>query len=90
MAHGPSTNWGEDKALKIKSKIGLTLFWIYALIYAAFIVINVIDPKIMGLILFGGLNLAVIYGFGLIILAIIMGILYNNYCNKKEAELNKN
>jgi len=32
------------------------------------------------------LNLAVSYGFGLILLAIIMGLAYNAVCTKKEKE----
>jgi uncharacterized membrane protein (DUF485 family) len=43
----------------------------------------------MALIVFGGLNLAIVYGFGLIVLAIIMGLIYNHLCTKKEDELNK-
>ncbi len=34
-----------------------------------------------------GLNLAVTYGFGLILLAIVMGLAYNHFCTKKENEL---
>jgi len=36
---------------------------------------------------FWGLNLAVVYGFGLIFLALIMALIYNQACNAKEAEL---
>jgi uncharacterized membrane protein YciS (DUF1049 family) len=43
----------------------------------------------MGMIVFSGLNLAVVYGMGLIILAIIMGIIYNNMCTKAEDQMNK-
>ena len=35
-----------------------------------------------------GLNLAVVYGMGLIVLAIVMGLVYNQMCTKKEDELN--
>ena len=38
--------------------------------------------------IFGGLNLAIVYGFGLIIFAILLGIVYNIFCTKKEKELN--
>jgi uncharacterized membrane protein YciS (DUF1049 family) len=36
-----------------------------------------------------GLNLAVFYGFGLILSAIIMGIIYNAICTRYENEMNK-
>jgi uncharacterized membrane protein (DUF485 family) len=40
--------------------------------------------------IFFGLNLAIVYGFGLILFAIILGIIYNYFCTKKEDELNIN
>jgi uncharacterized membrane protein (DUF485 family) len=89
MEHGTATQWGEDNASKYKAKLGAYLFFVYVIVYAAFIVINVASPQSMGTIIFAGLNLAVVYGFGLILLAIIMGIIYNHFCTKKEDELNK-
>ena len=44
----------------------------------------------MGVDIIGGQNLAIIYGFGLILLAIIMGFFYNYFCTKFENEMNKN
>jgi uncharacterized membrane protein (DUF485 family) len=89
MAHGPATQWGEDKASDYKARLGVYLFIFYCIVYAGFIIINVMSPKTMGVIVAAGLNLACVYGFGLIFLAIIMGIIYNNMCTKKEYELNK-
>lgn len=89
MAHGPATQWGEDKASDYKARLGVYLFIFYCIVYAGFIIINVMSPKTMGVIVAAGLNLACVYGFGLIFLAIIMGIIYNHMCTKKEYELNK-
>jgi uncharacterized membrane protein (DUF485 family) len=89
MAHGPSTKWGEDKASGYKAKLGVYLFIFYTLVYAGFIVINVVNPKLMGVIVFAGLNLACVYGFGLIVLAIIMGLIYNYLCSQQEYKVNK-
>ncbi len=88
MSHGPAADWGEDKAAPYKAKLGIYLFIFYSLVYAVFVAINVISPKSMGAIIFAGLNLASIYGFGLIILAIVMGLIYNYMCTQKEYELN--
>ena len=88
MGHGPSTQWGEDKASDYKAKLGIYMFLIYVLVYAGFIVINLLLPKAMKIVIFAGLNLASVYGFGLIILAIAMGLLYNFLCTQKEYELN--
>lgn len=89
MDHGKATKWGKDHALGYKTRLGLILFGIYGLVYAGFIFINAIKPKLMGTIILAGVNLAVVYGFGLIILAIIMGLIYNAMCTKKEDELNQ-
>ncbi len=69
--------------------MGYTCLSFYVIVYAGFIVINLTSPKSMGTILFAGLNLAVVYGFGLILLAIVMGLIYNHMCTQKENELNK-
>lgn len=87
--HGPATEWGVDNASDYKSKLGVYMFIVYVIVYAGFIAINVISPKTMGVLVFAGLNLAIVYGFGLIVLAIIMGLIYNHLCTKKEDELNK-
>lgn len=87
--HGPSTDWGVDNASDYKAKLGVYMFIIYVLVYAGFIMINVLSPKLMAALVFAGLNLAIVYGFGLIVLAIIMGLIYNYLCTKKEDELNK-
>jgi uncharacterized membrane protein (DUF485 family) len=89
MLHGEAVKLGKDEAAALKSKIGLILFGVYSLIYAGFVIINTLSPKTMGTRIFLGLNLAVVYGFGLIILAIIMGVIYNHICTKLEDKLNK-
>jgi uncharacterized membrane protein (DUF485 family) len=88
MFHGPATGPGDDQAADLKSRLGLKLFIIYALIYAGFVAIGVVRPEWMGLRIVWGLNLAIIYGFGLILLAIIMGFLYHLACTRLEERLN--
>ncbi|MBL6990413.1 MAG: DUF485 domain-containing protein [Bacteriovoracaceae bacterium] len=87
--HGPAVELAEDKASDAKSKLGVYLFIVYSLVYAGFVIINTVSPKLMGIEMFMGLNLAVVYGFGLIILAIVMGLIYNHICTKMEDEMNK-
>ena len=67
-----------------KSRLGIILFFAYAFIYASFVLINVFKPELMSIHLLFGLNLAVTYGFGLILLAIFMGIVYNFICTRWE------
>jgi len=87
--HGPSTDWGEDKATDYKERLGIYLFIVYCIVYAGFVLINAVSPKMMGLIVISGMNLAVVYGMGLIILAIVMGVIYNHMCTKAEDRMNK-
>ena len=89
MSHGPAVQWEQDNASQIKAKVGVYLFVFYTLIYAIFIVINVASPKSMGIIVLFGLNLACVYGFGLIILAMVMGLIYNQFCTNAEYRMNK-
>lgn len=88
MEHGPPVEQGQDNASAIKARIGLALFVIYGLVYAGFVVINTLSPKTMGEEIALGLNLAIVYGFGLIVLAVIMGLLYNVICTRYEKRLN--
>lgn len=90
MSHGPATDWGEDKAIAYKTKLGVQLFIVYVLVYVGFIAINVASPPTMAIEILAGQNLAVVYGFGLIILAFVMGIIYDYFCTQKENELNDN
>lgn len=87
MSHGPAAEWGEDRASRFKTHIGLWMFTLYALIYAGFVIINTLYPYLMGSDI-GGLNLAVVYGFGLIIFALALAFVYNAICTAAEEELN--
>ena len=86
--HGPASDWGDDKASDYKSSLGIKMFVFYCFFYVVYVIINVFSPKTMGVEVFAGLNLAVVYGFGLIILAAIMGTIYNSMCTSAEDTLN--
>ena len=87
MLHEPATTGGKDPAFAYKRRLGVILFLIYGAIYAAFVILNIAKASLMEAILFGGLNLAVVYGFGLIILALILALAYNRACGRKEASM---
>ena len=89
MDHGPAVELGEDHASDLKSKLGIKLFAVYTFVYIGFIAINVIEPMLMEKVIFQGLNLAVVYGMGLIVLAIILGLIYNHICTGYEEKMNK-
>lgn len=64
------------------SRIGLWLFLVYSIIYAGFIAISCADPKLMASRPFGGVNLAILYGFALIVIALILALVYMYFCKK--------
>jgi uncharacterized membrane protein (DUF485 family) len=86
MDHGPNIQT-EDFGSKYKTKIGLILFLVYGLLYLGFIVINTFAPRVMELPVLFGVNLAVTFGFLLIIVAIILGLIYNHLCTREENRL---
>ncbi|KAF0199771.1 MAG: hypothetical protein FD166_199 [Bacteroidetes bacterium] len=90
MLHEPAAKTGLDKAADKKASLGVKMFFIYTLVYAGFVLIGLTRPELMGLELIGGQNIAIVYGFGLIVLAIIMGFIYNYFCTKMEDKMNKN
>jgi uncharacterized membrane protein (DUF485 family) len=90
MLHEPAVVIATDYAAAKKSKLGVILFIFYTLIYSGFVVIGLTKPELMGEELIGGQNIAIVYGFGLIVLAIVMGFIYNFFCTRMENKLNKN
>ena len=88
MLHEPARESRPDPASAYKSRLGLTMFIVYCVFYAGFVLINVwTGGKAMQAIVLMGLNLAVVYGMGLIVLALVMALIYNHLCTAKEKEL---
>ncbi len=87
MLHEPAKQSGDDLASSYKSRLGVRMFLVYAVVYAGFVLINVLWPMMMSTIIFAGLNLAVVYGFGLIVFAMVLALIYNWMCTRKEKEL---
>jgi uncharacterized membrane protein (DUF485 family) len=62
------------------ARIGLVLFVIYLALYSGFVFLNAFAPEMMETTPFAGLNLAIVYGFGLIVAALLMSLLYGILC----------
>jgi uncharacterized membrane protein (DUF485 family) len=90
MLHEPAIQAGKDHAAGYKASLGVVMFIIYSLIYTGFVLLNVISPVSMEIEVFLGMNLACVYGFGLIIIALIQALIYDGMCRKQEETLNKN
>lgn len=86
--HGPAVKMEADLAAAKKSKLGVILFLVYTLVYSGFVFIGLMYPEVMGLHIIGKQNVAIVYGFGLIFLAIVMGFVYNWICTRYEDAAN--
>ena len=66
------------------SRVGLTLFWVYVLLYAGFMALVLFRPDLLSLRPFGGVNLAIAYGMGLIAGAFLLALIYMAACRRLE------
>ena len=87
MLHEPAAKMGRDPAAAYKTRLGVWMFLIYSILYVGFVAINLLWPKMMEGTVFAGLNLAVVYGFALIIVALIQALIYAVMCNRRERAL---
>jgi uncharacterized membrane protein (DUF485 family) len=62
------------------SLYGLLLFAVYLILYGGFMALAAFKPQLMGKAPFGGMNLAVIYGIGLIVAALLLALFYMVLC----------
>ena len=62
------------------SRIGMVLFLVYLVVYAVYVLLTAFLRGTMSMIVFAGLNLAIVYGLFLILLAFAMAILYGWLC----------
>ena len=81
--HRVEAEHGDERSSAYKLRLGVRMFLIYCVVYFGFVVINSVKPTLMGTDI-GGLNLAIVYGMGLIALALIMAMIYTNLCSKEE------
>lgn len=86
MMHVNNTSTEKESLTKRKSALGIRLFFIYLVCYAGFVIIGVYQYELLAIQVFWGLNLALAYGIGLIVFAVILGVVYNYYCTKYEDE----
>ena len=57
-------------------RYGLILFALYLILYGGFIALAAFAPAKMKEPVLGGINLAVLYGFGLIVSAFVLALVY--------------
>ena len=64
---------------------GLVLFFIYLLFYSGFVYLNAFRSDLMAKPSFGGINLATVYGFALIVVALVLALIYMLLCKGPSA-----
>lgn len=88
MLHEPAAKAENDNASAWKAKLGIKLFLLYSLFYVGFVGVAIFATETLKTPVIAGTNLAIVYGMSLIIFAIILGLVYNHFCTRKEDELN--
>ena len=71
---------------QFNTKLGLLLFFIYLALYTGFVLINAFAADSMETIVLAGLNLAIVYGFGLILFALVLAFIYGLLCKSEPPE----
>jgi len=66
------------------ARIGMALFGVYLLLYGGFVLLNAFAPQLMEITPIAGVNLAILYGFGLIIAALLLAMLYGFLCKSTD------
>ena len=66
------------------TRLGLILFVLYLVLYGGFVLINTFAPQVMAATPLAGVNLAILYGFGLIGAAFLLALIYGVTCGPSE------
>lgn len=82
MEHGAPEKWKTEKSESFKTRLGIIMFAIFAPIYLSFILFSVMKPSFMATDL-GQLNVSIVFGFGIIIFAVLLAVVYNFICSRK-------
>jgi uncharacterized membrane protein (DUF485 family) len=88
LDHGPAHGATFDSLATSarNARVGMALFVLYLLVYGGFVAINAFWPDVMSDVQIGGVNLAVSYGIGLILLAFVLALIYAWICRHPVAE----
>ena len=82
LDHGSNhTKEVEDPRIAARNaKYGMILFLVYLVFYGGFVGLNAFAPAQMEQTPALGLNLAILYGFGLIVAALLLALVYSWLC----------
>jgi len=77
------SSYGEAN-MKYNTRLGLIFFVVYTLIYGGFVLLSAFAPETMESTPVGGVNLAILYGFALIVFAFVLALLYGVMCKNED------
>ena len=87
LDHGPNLhNAADDAGSARRARIGLVLFAVYLLLYGGFVLLSALAPELMDRTPLFGVNIAVLYGFLLIIAAFVLALLYGWLCRARPVD----
>ena len=72
---------------QFNTRLGLILFVIYLVFYLGFVLINAFAADVMETVVVAGLNLAIVYGFGLIVSAFVLALFYGVMCRSEPDDI---
>lgn len=74
----------DEAASPRRTRLGLRLFAVYLALYVGFVSLNALAPDSMSWTPFAGVNVAVLYGLGLIFAAFVLSLVYEVLCRRIE------
>ena len=80
------TNDSTSPERQFNTRLGLILFALYSVLYLCFVLINAFAAGMMDTIVLAGLNLAIVYGFALIVVALVLALVYGMMCRSEPVE----
>lgn len=93
LDHHSSPTSVDDETEEISARNarnGMILFLSYLIVYSVYVVLNAFKPTVMDAVPLLGINLAVLYGVGLIVLALVLALVYAWLCRSTRNEPMRN
>lgn len=72
----------DEKVVAHNTRMGVILFVVYVLFYGGFMALSAFWPEVMSRPILRGVNIAVVYGFALIVAALVLALVYMKTCRK--------
>ena len=76
----PDQRAAHDAHVAPNAKLGMAMFLVYLALYLGFMGIAAFKYGLFGTTPFGGVNLAILYGMGLIAAALLLALIYMALC----------